>query len=649
MFGDDWEATPATMGFGESPAGLLDPEPSPPRVAPVVEIESSPTSSGDRRALYLRWRPRRFEDVVGQQHVTRTLRNAVQHGRLAHAYLLTGPRGTGKTSIARILYRAANCLNTVDGDPCNACPLCRAALDGRALDLVEIDAASNRGIDDIRDLRDKIGYRPGDGRYRLYIVDEAHELTNIAWDAFLKTIEEPPEHVIFVLATTEAHKVPATIISRCQRFDLRRIPFDDTREQLRHVADAEGLEVEPEVLDRLARAARGGLRDALSLLDQLSSFGGGRVDMAVARAVLGLPPVETVQHLVEALGRRDGAVALGTLLDVAEGGADLRQLVEELAARLRALLLMRSGAEQSLGSEYSREELAWLRERSDQWTLGALMALVQELTTALARTRDAQQFQVQVELSLLSHCGDGGPRIVLPRPPAATGEPRPTPAATLGPALLPGSVARQRDGGAAAPPGNWAEVPSSPARAPRTEGEAEAASPAFPPVPEPPVAAADRRVAAVPTSALSASTETTDSDAVLTRVRACWPDIVERAHARNPLVGAPLSTARPLRMEDDVMVIAFERLQKQFERPTFKRAVEGAVQHALGRPCRIRLVALDDGADGGPNLYDDPVISHAVRMFGGHPRRLEPAEPGAAPAPGAESGEIAREDDEPPF
>jgi len=282
------------------------------------------------RALYLRWRPRRFEDVVGQEHVTRTLRNAVKSSRLAHAYLFTGPRGTGKTSVARILYRAANCDHTTDGDPCNVCPLCKAALDGRAMDLIEIDAASNRGIDDIRDLREKVQYRPGEGRFRVYIVDEAHELTTAAWDAFLKTLEEPPPHAIFVLATTEAHKVPPTIVSRCQRFDFRRIPYDATRVQLALVARAENMDVEPAVLERLALVARGGLRDAISLLNQLGAYAGGHVDMQVARAALCLPSIEAVRGVLDGLTRRDPAAVMSLVSDVAEGGGDLRLFVDEL-------------------------------------------------------------------------------------------------------------------------------------------------------------------------------------------------------------------------------------------------------------------------------------------------------------------------------
>src|SRR3982074_3582711 len=366
--------------------------------------QEPPTPPADRRALYLRRRPKLFEEVVGQEHVTRTVKNAVRLGRPSHAYLFTGPRGTGKTSVARILYRAVNCDHLEDGDPCNACPLCDAALNNRALDLIEIDAASNRGIDDMRDLRDKVAYRPGEGRYKVYIVDEAHELTPQAWDAFLKTLEEPPPHAIFVLATTEAHKVPATIVSRCQRFDFRRIPFQATRELLARVATAEGVTIEPAVLERISLVARGGLRDAISLLDQLASFAGGDIDMTVARAALSLPSIEAVRGVIDGMTRRDPSTVMTVLSDATEGGADLRLFAEELVVHLRALLLLRSGADARLTDELPEDEVAWLRERAPAWSVGALMRLVQTLSESLARTRDAAQFQVQLEVALLTAC-----------------------------------------------------------------------------------------------------------------------------------------------------------------------------------------------------------------------------------------------------
>ena len=398
------------------------------------QLPPATTPSEPHRALYLRWRPKRFEDVVGQDHVTRTLRNAVKLGRPSHAYLFTGPRGTGKTSVARILYRAANCENLQDGDPCNQCLLCKAALDGRALDLIEIDAASNRGIDDMRDLRDKVAYRPGVGRYKVYILDEAHELTAPAWDAFLKTLEEPPPHAIFVLATTDAHKVPATIVSRCQRFDFRRIPFQLIREQLQRVAASEGMQIEPAVLERLALVARGGLRDAVSLLDQLESFAGGQIDMKVARAALSLPSIEAVRGVLDGMTRRDPSTVMAFVSDAADSGADLRMFAEELVISLRALLLLRTRADVRLTDELPEDEVAWLTERAPAWSVGTLMRLLQTLSEALARTRDAQQFQVQTEVALLTACDVDslGPAVALaaappprPEPPPARTEARP--------------------------------------------------------------------------------------------------------------------------------------------------------------------------------------------------------------------------------
>ncbi|MCC7103755.1 MAG: DNA polymerase III subunit gamma/tau, partial [Chloroflexi bacterium] len=363
-----------------------------------------PEPKADRRALYLRWRPARFADVVGQEPVVRTLRNAAASGRPGHAYLLCGPRGTGKTSLARIFYRAVNCLNPEVGDPCGVCTSCEAALHGRAMDLVEIDAASNRGIDDIRQLRERVSFSPTDARYRVYIVDEAHELTAPAWDAFLKTLEEPPAHTIFVLATTEAHKIPGTIVSRCQRFDLRRIPAAEIRKQLARIALDEGLDVQEGALERLARMGKGGLRDAISLLDQAAAYGGGRVDIAALRDMLGLADPATLQGLVEAVVGKDAGGALVAVADMLENGADLRLSADEMTTYVRGLTLQQAGAAQALREELAPEELEWLaglERRADGPRLRQLLLTVSE---ALARVRDAAQFQLQFELALLEAC-----------------------------------------------------------------------------------------------------------------------------------------------------------------------------------------------------------------------------------------------------
>jgi DNA polymerase-3 subunit gamma/tau len=309
---------------------------------------------------YRKWRPRTFAEVCGQEHVTRTLRNAVAQGRVAHAYLLCGPRGTGKTSTARVLAKAVNCAAPRDGEPCNACESCRAVNEGRALDLVEMDAASNRGIDDIRNLRDRVGYHPSTGAYRVYLIDEVHELTPQAFDALLKTLEEPPPHVIFVLATTDVHRVPPTIISRCQRFDLTRIRHADIVARLRFIAEQEGVRAEPGALDVIARAAGGGLRDAVNLLEQVVATFGPEVSEDQVRATLGLVADERARALALAAARGDLSGGLAIIGTVQEDGVELRQFNREVVAHLRALLLLKSGAEAGLDG-FTAEARAELR------------------------------------------------------------------------------------------------------------------------------------------------------------------------------------------------------------------------------------------------------------------------------------------------
>ena len=245
------------------------------------------------QALYRKWRPQTFDDIVGQEHIVRTLRNALQTGRLHHAYLLAGPRGTGKTTTARLIAKAVNCLSPMEERPCDQCEICRAVTDGRLMDLMEIDAASNTGVDNIRDLLEKVGFRPAHASFKVYVVDEVHMLSTAAFNALLKTLEEPPEHVIFVLATTEVHKIPETILSRCQRFEFRRIPLAGLVGQLQTIAAAEGIEAEPEALDLIARAATGSMRDAISLFDQMAA--GGAVTADYVRLMLGTERREMVQ------------------------------------------------------------------------------------------------------------------------------------------------------------------------------------------------------------------------------------------------------------------------------------------------------------------------------------------------------------------
>lgn len=291
-----------------------------------------------RQALYRKWRSQTFEDVIGQQHITQTLQNALEAGRVAHAYLFTGPRGTGKTSTARILAKAVNCVGT-GTKPCNVCSICQAVNEGRLMDLIEIDAASNTSVDDIRDLRDKVDFRPGEARIKFYIIDEVHMLSKSAFNALLKTLEEPPPHVIFVLATTEPEKIPATIMSRCQRFDFRRIKVDDVVGRLRFIVEREGLQAEEEALILIARQGSGSMRDSISLLDQLTAYSDEVITLDLVRSVLGASDYAATKMFVDYTLQGDVSAGLSLINEIVHNGVEPRQFTLEVLEYLRGLLL----------------------------------------------------------------------------------------------------------------------------------------------------------------------------------------------------------------------------------------------------------------------------------------------------------------------
>ena len=374
------------------------------------------------QALYLKWRPLSFDDVVGQEHITRTLRNAMARGRIRHAYLFSGPRGTGKTTMARLLAKAVNCTcEDPRQRPCNACRNCLAINESRFLDLIEIDAASHTGVDDVRDLRDKIAFSPGEGSYKVYIIDEVHRFSGNAFDALLKTLEEPPDHAIFVLATTEIDKVPATIKSRCLQFEFRRVSLREVSDRLAHIAENEALDVAPAALELIARQGTGSVRDSISLLDQIVTDPDERITLELTQRLLGTADSLHVRELAAALVAEDMALGIQMINTAVDAGSDPRQFGRQIVGFLRNVMLAQTASATLI--EASEEERRGYDELAGQLSRARLLRAIRAFNAAINQSAGGWQPQLELELAFI----ESAQQPPEPAPPAPAQPAQPAP------------------------------------------------------------------------------------------------------------------------------------------------------------------------------------------------------------------------------
>jgi DNA polymerase-3 subunit gamma/tau len=376
------------------------------------------------QALYLKWRPRAFEHVIGQDHITQTLRNAIIQDRVRHAYLFNGPRGTGKTTMARILAKGVNCQHPDPAQrPCDECQFCEAVNEGRFLDLIEIDAASHNGVDDVRDLREKIAFAPSEGRYKVYIIDEVHRFSGAAFDALLKTLEEPPEHAIFILATTELDKVPATIKSRSLMFEFRRVSLREVADRLQMIVDSEGIQAEREALELIARHGTGSVRDSISLLDQLITDPDQEITLEMAEQVLGTAGNRVVGKLIQAILDNNVAAGLDLLNQAIDEGADPGQFGKQIVEYLRNLLLVQNGGPSLV--DVSDEMRTTLQQQAGQIGRAALLHALRSFNSAIVELKGGWQPQLPLELALIESSRPVQEEVSAPIPPQPAPQAKP--------------------------------------------------------------------------------------------------------------------------------------------------------------------------------------------------------------------------------
>jgi DNA polymerase-3 subunit gamma/tau len=517
------------------------------------------------QAFYRKWRPRSWEAVVGQEHVIQTLRNAVATDRVAHAYLLAGPRGTGKTTTARLLAKAVNCLEPdLAARPCNQCAHCQAVNAGRFLDLIEIDAASNTSVEDVRDLRDKINFSPNQGRFKVYVIDEVHMLSMAAFNALLKTLEEPPAHAIFILATTEVHKIPATVLSRCQRHEFRRIPTASIVAHLQEMAAGEEIQAEPEALALIARQSTGSLRDAVSLLDQLASTGEA-ITLALAQSVLGTAASQAVLEMIDALVGRDPATGLDRIHQALDAGSDPRQFARQAVEYLRDLLLIRMGNARQVDA--TAEVRAQMARHAQAFTTPSLLSAIQAYNRAASEARSAWQPSLPLEMAFIESIEV--PAEAHPEPSAA-GQTRSTPALPQASAQAPARTRPQ---------------PPEPAQPGQEPGELEA-----------------------------------ESNQEASALNQNWPQILHLVRKQSPNTYGLLNSCKARHLKGNVLILGFasDVLKNQMNKPENLSVAQQVLAQVMGADIIIRCEISTARRTAIPKDVDqDGLVAAALRDLGG--------------------------------